>query len=631
MHNDKMMWLITPPFTQLNTPYPATAYIKGFLKENGIASFQSDLSLETMLRVFSRKGLIRLFDEVSESDKELSDFAETVLENREEYEQTIDRVIAFMQGRNRTLAYAICENEYLPVFGRETDEEEMEWAFGLIGMEDKARFIATCYLEDLTNFIGETVDPEFGFSHYAERLGRCASSFDELYAELHAPLRFTDEFLLEVLSERFAEVNPDIVLLTIPFPGDLYSGLRIAQWLKQHKPELQIIMGGGFANTELRLLNEPRLFEFVDYVVLDDAEDSLLPLLNYINRIASKEELVRTFLLEGDEVIFCTQNEHRPCPQSEVGTPDYADLLLDKYISVIERLNPMHKLWSDGRWNKLTLAHGCYWGKCSFCDGSLDYIGRYSPSDAKLIVDRMEQIIDQTGEIGFHFVDEAAPPSLLKLISEEILHRRLKVVWWGNVRFEKSFTAELCDLMKQAGCIAVSGGLEVASERILKMINKGVTLEQVALVTRNFTESGILVHAYLMYGFPTQTEQETIDSLEVVRQLFELGLIQSGFWHRFALTAHSPVGLNPDKFNIRITEPEFKGFARNDLQFEDPTGGNHDKFGEGLRISLYNYMNGTGFDLPLNKWFEAKVPRTMLPPNYIERLLTGGGGKKKKR
>ncbi|MGL5635479.1 MAG: radical SAM protein, partial [Bacteroidales bacterium] len=154
--------------------------------------------------------------------------------------------------------------------------------------------------------------------------------------------------------------------------------------------------------------------------------------------------------------------------------------------------------------------------------------------------------------------------------------------------------------------------------------------EQVAQVTRNFTEAGILVHAYLMYGFPTQTEQETIDSLEVVRQLFEAGLVQSGFWHRFALTAHSPVGLDPDKFNIRITEPAFKGFARNDLQFEDPTGGNHDKFGEGLRISLYNYMNGTGFDLPLNKWFEAKVPRTTLPPNYIQRILTGGGKKKKK-
>lgn len=76
----------------------------------------------------------------------------------------------------------------------------------------------------------------------------------------------------------------------------------------------------------------------------------------------------------------------------------------------MEMANPMHKLWSDGRWNKLTLAHGCYWGKCAFCDGSLDYIKRYEPNTAKTLVDRMERLIEQTGEIGFHFVDEAAHP-----------------------------------------------------------------------------------------------------------------------------------------------------------------------------------------------------------------------------
>ncbi|MGL5773211.1 MAG: B12-binding domain-containing radical SAM protein [Bacteroidales bacterium] len=632
MLTNKRIWLVTPPFTQLNTPYPATAYIKGFFNGHQIPSFQSDLSLETMLRIFSRDGLTRLFDEVIRLDLTLSDFAASVLDYRDVYEDTIDRVIAFLQGRNRTLAYAICENDYLPVLGRETDEEEIEWAFGVIGMEDKARFIATCYLEDLTNFISETVDPEFGFSRYAERLGRCASSYDDLYEALKQPYRFTDHFLLEAVKEDFEKISPEIVLLTVPFPGNLYSGLRIAQWVKQHAPQTKIIMGGGFPNTELRSLSEPRLFELIDYVVLDDAEDSLLPLLSFIENELPVEHLVRTFNLDSykNQVVYQNNKSQQPCSQQEVGTPDYSDLPLDKYISVIERLNPMHKLWSDGRWNKLTLAHGCYWGKCSFCDGSLDYIGRYAPNKVADLVDRIEKIVRQTGEIGFHFVDEAAPPALLKALSEELLRRNVRIVWWGNVRFEKSFTAELCDLMKEAGCIAVSGGLEVASERILKLINKGVNLEQVAQVTRNFTEAGILVHAYLMYGFPTQTEQETIDSLEVVRQLFEAGLVQSGFWHRFALTAHSPVGLDPDKFNIRITEPEFKGFARNDLQFEDPTGGNHDKFGEGLRISLYNYMNGTGFDLPLNKWFEAKVPRTTLPPNYIQRLLSGGGKKKKK-
>ena len=208
----------------------------------------------------------------------------------------------------------------------------------------------------------------------------------------------------------------------------------------------------------------------------------------------------------------------------------------------------MHKLWSDGRWNKLTLAHGCYWGKCSFCDCSLDYIGRYEPCNVKTIVDRIEEMINTTGENGFHFVDEAAPPTILKEMAIEILKRNLNIVWWTNVRFEKAYTDDICRLLKASGCIAVAGGLEVASDRLLKLINKGVSVEQVAKVASSFSKSGILVHAYLMYGFPTQSEQETIDSLEIVRQLFENKVIQSGFWHRFALTAHSPVGLNPDKF-----------------------------------------------------------------------------------
>jgi hypothetical protein len=238
-----------------------------------------------------------------------------------------------------------------------------------------------------------------------------------------------------------------------------------------------------------------------------------------------------------------------------------------------------------------------------------------------MLVDRMEQVIAQTGEIGFHFVDEAAPPMLLKELALEILKRNLQVVWWGNIRFEKSYTLSLCRLLKASGCIAVSGGLEVASPRLLKLINKGVTVEQVAQVTSHFAATGILVHAYLMYGFPTETAQETIDSLEVVRQLFENGLIQSGFWHRFAMTAHSPVGLDPAAFSVKSNESSFQGFARNDIPFTDTVGCQHELFSEGLRVSLYNYMHDIGFDIPLQKWFKTKVPRTTIPPQYIERLL----------
>jgi hypothetical protein len=196
----------------------------------------------------------------------------------------------------------------------------------------------------------------------------------------------------------------------------------------------------------------------------------------------------------------------------------------------------------------------------------------------------------------------------------------LVVTWWTNIRFEKSFTYDLCQLLKASGCIAVSGGLEVASDRLLALIDKGVTVEQVAQVNRHFTEAGIMVHAYLMYGYPTQTIQETIDSLEMVRQMFELNIMQSGFWHQFALTAHSPVGLNPDDYGIK---PNYKAitFANNDVEFVDSTGIDHEQFSYGLKKSLFNYMHGMCFDFPLQKWFDFKIPRTSIPKDYIAQCL----------
>jgi len=287
---------------------------------------------------------------------------------------------------------------------------------------------------------------------------------------------------------------------------------------------------------------------------------------------------------------------------------------------VIEVANPMHSLWSDGRWLKLTMAHGCYWGKCTFCDISLSYIKDYEPLTAKLLVDRMEEMIEQTGERGFHFVDEAAPPALMKELALEIIRRKLKVSWWTNIRFEKSFSWDLCRLLQASGCIAVSGGLEVASNRLLKLIQKGVTVEQVAQVSRNFTESGIMVHAYLMYAYPSQTVQETVDSLEMVRQMFELGILQSGFWHQFAMTAHSPVGIDPATYGVSPTEAEIT-FAHNDVDFVDSTGIDHNQFSYGLKKSLYNYMHGICFDYDLQEWFDTEIPKTKIAPDFIEQAL----------
>ncbi|MBC7868075.1 MAG: radical SAM protein, partial [Gloeobacteraceae cyanobacterium ES-bin-316] len=552
------LFLITPPFTQLNTPYPATAYLKGFLNTKQIDSYQADLGIETTLALFSKSGLTNLFAEVEKVDKNLSENCLRICALKDDYIQTIDDVILFLQGKNPTLAHLICKRNFLPEASRFAHSNDIEWAFGSMGVQDRAKHLGTMYLEDLSDLIMETVDEHFGFSRYAERLGRSAHSFDELYNSLQLPYTYIDTLLIGILEKRMKEIEPQLVALSVPFPGNLYTSLRCGQWIKKNYPEVKIAMGGGFANTELRSLSDPRVFEFYDFITLDDGEAPIENLVHFIAGNKTLEELKRTFTLVNGVVTYINNKETKDYRQGEVGTPDYSDLLLDKYISAIEVINPMHRLWSDGRWNKLTMAHGCYWGKCTFCDISLDYIRLYEPVAAGLLCDRMQEMILQTGETGFHFVDEAAPPALMRALALEIIRRKMVVSWWTNVRFEKSFTKDLCQLLKVSGCIAVSGGLEVASDRLLQLIEKGITVSQVARVNKHFTEAGIMVHAYLMYGFPTQTAQETIDSLEMVRQLFKAGILQSAFWHQFAMTAHSPVGLNPEKYKV-VKETEAIG------------------------------------------------------------------------
>ena len=667
--------LITPPLTQLNTPYPATAYIKGFLVGRGYEVRQADLSIALVLKLFSKEGLTRVFDEIEAGGYTLSDNAQRMLRLRRRYEATIGPAIRFLQNRDLTLAPRICHGRFLPEASRFDNVADLETAFGTMGLTDQARHLATLYLEDLADLVKETVGPQFGLSRYAESLAMSATHFDPLHAALQAAPNLVDTMLLELLDELLADSQPDIVGFTVPFPGNLYAALRLAQRLKQVRPQATTVMGGGYPNTELRGLKEPRFFDYIDYLTLDDGEGPWLRLFEYLqnkkerhasqasqperqaelaeasrslhqgafnnasemlrqaqpdvpagaalleNNADGRHLLQRTFLRNEAGQVEYLNYPHPDVPHPEVGTPDYSDLPLGDYLSVIEVLNPMHRLWSDGRWNKLTVAHGCYWKRCSFCDVTLDYIGRYETAPATLLVDRIEQIVAQTGQTGFHFVDEAAPPLALRDLAIELLKRRVSISWWGNIRFEKTFSPDLCRLLAASGCIAISGGLEVASDRLLALMEKGVTLAQVARVTQGFTEAGILVHAYLMYGFPTQTAQETVDSLEVVRQLFDAGIVQSGYWHRFSMTAHSPVGKNPAKYQVAAIGPEPGPFAWNDLWHDDPLGADHETFGPGLAKSLYNFMHGVALREPLSFWFDFKVPRATVPRQLIQQAL----------
>ena len=621
--------LITPPMTQLNAPYPATTFLAGFFRARGVACTQADLSIELALRLFSTPGLQRISKTLNAAGIE-SPAARHFLENSDRFLATIDPVIHFLQGQDPTLALRIASREFLPegphfagLDAMGGDQQEiLQWAFGALGTQDQAKFLATLFLADIAAAIREGIDPRFGISRYAEKLAMSAPSFAPLRRALGEPMTIVDGFLADLVREKIEAHNPDLVCITAPFPGNVYGAFRVAQAIRRANPQIRIALGGGYANTELRELSEPLVFDFFDFICLDDGERSLPRLIDFVEGKIPASKLCKTLLRENGRVVFHHDESTPPVPHAQCGTPAYDGLPLDGYLQVFDTLNPMHRIWSDGRWNKLMIAHGCYWSKCTFCDTKLEYIERYSPVPADHLVDQMLAMIRETGQTGFHFVDEAAPPAMLKKLSARLLARGVTASWWGNIRFDTFFTREVCELMARAGCIAVTGGLEVAEDRLLELMQKGVSVSQVARVTKNFTDAGIMVHAYLMYGFPTQTVQETVNALEYVRQLFAAGCIQSAYWHRFALTLHAPVFQSLEKLGIKISNDWKKStFARNEIPFCDSTGVDHDALGAGLRKALYNFMHGVCLDEDVRVWFEEGVPRATVPKNFVARAL----------
>ncbi len=610
--------LLIPPLTQLNTPYPSTAYLTGFLETRGIRAEQVDLGIEMVLRLFSPDGLTHVFSQLRAHANTLPKEASKMVRAERSYVQMIEPVVSFLQGRTPDVATRLIEPGVLPqgprFRGRKTSPRS-------VSVDDRAKQWATFFLEDLADLVQATITPHFAMSRYAEHIGRSASSFDQIANALTAPTSLTDQWLLESFWTHFERVKPSLVGLSVPFPGNLYGAFRIARAIKQRYPTVPVALGGGYVNTELRRVVDPRVFDYVDFITLDNGERPLLSLVEHLSGLRSLQSLCRTMYREKHRVVYADDPSSTDFTMNETGCPTYRGLALDQYLTILDSTNPMHRLWSEGHWNKLTVAHGCYWKQCTFCDVGLNYISRYEMTPTDRLIQQIEQLVAETGRTRFHFVDEAAPPAALKSLALALLERKIKITWWGNIRFETAFSPDLCRLLSASGCIAVTAGLEAASDRLLGNMKKGITVDQTAFVAAGFKDAGILIHAYLMYGCPSETIQETVDSLERVRQLVAADLIQSAFWHRFTVTAHSPVGLHPNAHGLRILGPEFQGFAENDLLHDDRYGSTPDWLGEGLRRSLLNYLERRGLDLDIRQWFNEDVPRPTVPSTWLKYLL----------
>ncbi len=619
--------MVVPPISDLNTLYASAPRLTGWLRRLGHRVDMVDLGLELLLRVFSRSGLERLFAAVSPRD--IRGESDDVYINRERYLGVIDEVIAFLQGGDPMMANRIIRGDLLPEGPsfREEAAQVRRAKFGRWGKGDLARHMATLMLQDLTELFQQTISPHLGMVQYAEKLGESQPSFEPFAAELARPPNLVEAMMFEAAASTIAE-DIDLVCLTCPFPGMMLGSLLVGRWLAAHRPSAERALGGGFPSTELRRLSDPRLFDCVDYVVLDDGEGPLAQICARVEarrsgRPAGDIPLDHTFTREAGEIVWHERPDADRPRFRDLPAPDYGGYRMDRYIKpIFAGLNPINRLLNEGPWLKLMAAHGCYWKRCTFCDIHLDYINDFDPLSAPKLADQMDAMHAQTGLTGFHFTDEAAPPPLLVNLAIELLRRERSYQWWGNIRYDPGFTPDRARLLAAGGMIAVTGGIEIASDELLPRMDKGISVFQVTKVLQAFTDAGIITHAYLIFGFPGETLQDTVNSLEILRQLCAAKLLQSGFYHRFSLTAHSPVGRNPELFGLRVKGPRFAGFSNYNMEYEHVSGGPDRRLLKYVQRAVNAFTIGEKLDRDVRAHFEdIAMPEPTVAPDFVRAAM----------
>ncbi|HKL87163.1 MAG TPA: radical SAM protein, partial [Treponemataceae bacterium] len=649
--------ILQPPLVQLNGPYPSGAYLASFFK--GISSSQGihavkwiDTSNLFFRHLFSASGISRLFNLSRENALLAAEKAEKSLDGIETARQIrrylslesawiswIDAIVSILCGGDRELCHSFIRSPHAPRGARmdaflTNIEEELT--------ADDARLLATLAIEDLADYITNVYDNEFSLIRYAESIAASVHNFSYVESALDRPL--IQDFFLPFLESLWNEVSAFchtegeiLFCISVPFPGCLAGALSMARSIKKYfGNRSRICMGGGYVNTELRNTTTERLWTYIDSLSFDRGFGGYLAYFRGMGALRDSQPAAPLPLR-----MYCPpelQAEENVITSTIV--PDYSDIDFALYPRLADTPNPMHRMWSDGAWIKAYLAHGCYWHRCSFCDVSLDYIRQYLLANIETLYSGLRTQALSAKVRGIHLVDEAGPPRALRdfaLANVRASRADPKgglLSFWGNIRFEKTFTRDLAELLAFGGLTGVSGGIEIASPEGFKAVDKGIDLENLVSVCAAFKEAGVLVHSYLIYGYWNESEQDVIDSAEVMRQIFATGLVDSAFWHKFVLTRHSRVyqewqggmhrGSSENPLARDLSPIDEKGdFADNDLRFVGEEESS--RYTIPLESALQAWMHGESLDDPVKKWFPYSMPSPRIAKDLIESYIISYG------
>jgi len=520
--------LIFPPSWIPSQPFLSLPSLQAFLRKEGVDNVTArDLNIEIM-------------DVLLSSEKV-----------KETHARLVERInkCAIKHGTNETEAEGLSRlNWAREVIERENMVQNVEWAKSTL--KSQGFYELDDYVESWK--IIDRWLQAFGMLYYPSEISIADNSMRYSVYSSEEILKAVDDecenpyrdLLKEHVLDSIINEDPGLVGISVTATSQVMPAFSLARLLKERNSDIHITMGGSVFTKLIDNLQENHtLFALVDSFIVFEGEHALLGLIEQLEGNKDYSKVPNLIYKEGSQI-----QVNKPFHIEDINslpTPDYDGFPLDRYLS------PMRVLPLQG-------SRGCYWRKCTFCNLHVDNL-RFRMRNLDLVLEDMERLKEKYGAEYMFFSDECMPVKQLDNLSSRLNEEGNSVKWMAGVRFDKGLTKEVLKNARAAGCLKMVFGLESSNKRVLSLMDKGIETE----ITRNIidycVDSDMAVHMYVIVGFPTETREEALETLNFImsNERFLESRGSSCLACLFELEKHAPILRDPGKYGLtKIAHPK---------------------------------------------------------------------------
>lgn len=506
----KKFLLILPPLDLPTHPYPAVPQLVSWLRERGHAVDGVDLNIRffrwALTKEKIQKGRV-ILEQLRHADKSLSrpeayhlKFLEKCAGILERYGVETESLLDY--DKNETLSSALL-----------AIESALNFAFAPTFPERLFTVVSLQYAGHGNMFSSESL---------LRSIKEKKSLFDDFFAEVIPALDLG----------RYGFVG-----ISIPFIKQIEPALRLCRAIRRFYPSLPVYLGGAAVGVHVRGARNGDFFDLFDGMIVGDGEEPLEKLiLSYQAGSIEPKEIPGMTWRENGTIV--ENPPSKPTPLSDIPTPHTELFDRKDYLS-----------WPGEPLYRLSLSRGCTWGRCSFCNVSGSGIfpsQRIGPEEA---FEKVKALLDK-GERGIALSDDEADPEVAAAIARRSVEAGRPFNWSLQSRLHPKMTMEWAAMLKRSGCRRLYTGIESFSDRILRLMNKALNRDLIEKVLSELAWGGLPVTAYMIIGYPGETEEEARASFAALMEHLENGRISSAYYNLFVIEPFSPIAREPGKYGI---------------------------------------------------------------------------------